>query len=146
MSNNAATTVNLTCVEDQGDERYLLRLMTPYVVQLDKIEPCAMPKGPAYKWHFTVLTGKKFESEDSAKGLSIQHLTSQHLSPSSKLWKMLTRMLARELTVGEQVNPGDLIGKGKYYKIMVEHNESGGKTYNRIIDIAKHVVKKKAKA
>lgn len=132
----------IEATEDEGDNRFLLRLMERYLIQLKEIEPCDMPKGPAFKWHFVVLSGKKFESEDSAKGLKLQHLTSQKLSPSTKLWKFVQDMLGRPLNVGDQINPNELIDK--YFVTIIEHNESNGKTYNRISSIQKYTPKKKA--
>lgn len=131
----------LECTEDEGDNRFLLKTMTQYLCQLRKIEPVDMPNGPALKWHFVVLSGQKFESEDSAKGLKLQHLTSNKLSPSTKLWKFVQDMMGRSLTVGEQIDPGLLLEK--HFVVMIEHNMSKGKTYNRISAIKKFVPKKK---
>jgi len=131
----------LEATEDEGDNRFLLRLMTTYLVQLKDIEAVEMPKGPAFKWHFVVLSGTKFESEETAKGLKLQHLTSQKLSPSTKLWKFVQDLLGRPITVGEQINPADLIDK--HFVTIIEHNLSNGRTYNRIQSIQKYVPKEK---
>ena len=127
---------NLECEEDENDDRFLLRTMTRYLVQLVKLEPCDLGKGPSFKWHFLVKSGKKYNSEDSAKGLTVQHLTSRKLTPSLKLWKFVQNMLGRTLKVGEKINPGQLING--HYVIIVDHNPNKGKTYNRITSIEKY--------
>lgn len=130
----------LECVEDEGNDRFLLRKMTKYLVTLKSIETVEMPKGPALQWTFVVMSGKKLINEETAKGLQVTHLTSQTLSPSTKLWKFIQDMLGRALTVGEEINPDDLLNK--HYVVMINHHESKGKTYNQIAAISKFVPKK----
>lgn len=52
----------LRTTKEEDNSKFLLNLMTKYLVQLVKIEPRKMPKGDAYIFHFVVMQGKKYNS------------------------------------------------------------------------------------